>query len=418
VTSAANLTVQDCILSNNTATFGGGGLEIDNNAATATITDSLFSGNLVLNGSGGGVEANNAITLTVTGSTFTGNRADGPLQVGGGLNIATSGTNAAGTASSLVNDTITGNSASNKGGGLEFDPGGGAGDLNLTSDTITGNVATVNGGGVRLPFAGNSVVFLDTIVAGNSVTDPAKGADISNTAIVISKGGNFIGDDTTVAAVFPAGTPNANGDFAGTTANPLNPLLGPLQNNGGRLAGAPGDQQVIPTEALLAGSPAIGTGVSAGSPATDQRGLPRIPGHTDIGAFSIQAPASKTMLDLQDVTGKVQVTRVLPQHHKHHHGKANPQVLTFRVTNVSGADIVGPVYLVLDGLSGGVVLKNASGFSTTHVTPGDPFVVLTTGPLPAGQSVLTTLLFSSARKKHMVKAVNFNLFVLAGPGVV
>ena len=74
----------------------------------------------------------------------------------------------------------------------------------------------------------------------------------------------------------------------GTVAKPLDPLLGPLQNNGGPTQ----------TMALLCGSPAIDKGRSDFSP-TDQRGLPRTfddpavanapGGHgTDIGAFEVQ----------------------------------------------------------------------------------------------------------------------------------
>src|SRR5262249_25067509 len=67
------------------------------------------------------------------------------------------------------------------------------------------------------------------------------------------------------------------------------PLLGPLQNNGGP----------TPTMALLSGSPAIDAGDNGsaldlfGSPlTTDQRGLPRIHGTAvDLGAFEVYGPA-------------------------------------------------------------------------------------------------------------------------------
>ena len=58
----------------------------------------------------------------------------------------------------------------------------------------------------------------------------------------------------------------------------VNPLLGPLQFNGGPTE----------TQALLEGSPAIEAGENAGCPATDQRGVarPQPPGgRCDIGAF-------------------------------------------------------------------------------------------------------------------------------------
>ena len=74
-------------------------------------------------------------------------------------------------------------------------------------------------------------------------------------------------------------------NLIGTTADPLNPMLGALANNGGPTQ----------TMALLPGSPAIDAGSNAlavdanGNPlTTDQRGagFPRIVGGTvDIGAY-------------------------------------------------------------------------------------------------------------------------------------
>src|SRR5262249_40371298 len=75
---------------------------------------------------------------------------------------------------------------------------------------------------------------------------------------------------------------DTNGDLGGNQLN-ANPMLGPLQGNGG------------PTQtlALLPGSPAIHAGTSISPlgdiPTTDQRGLPRPQGATDIGAFQVQA---------------------------------------------------------------------------------------------------------------------------------
>ncbi len=263
---------------------GGGGLEIDNAAARATIVNSIFSGNDSTITGGGGLDVSNGLTLTVLDSTFTGNQSGG---FGGGLFVRTSGTNAAGTASSLVNDTFAGNRSALLGGGLQdFAPG----DLNLTSDTITGNLGLGGGSGVGL--SGGTAFFLDTLDAGNYPQGNGRGTDIivGNTAQVSSQGGNLIGDGTAGGfTIFPAGTPNAKGDFVGTPANYLNPQLGPLTNNGGPLAGAPGSQQVVPTEAPSPGSLAIGNGIANGAPITDERGFNRVVnGHTDIGAFQFQ----------------------------------------------------------------------------------------------------------------------------------
>jgi hypothetical protein len=93
-----------------------------------------------------------------------------------------------------------------------------------------------------------------------------------------SGGHNLIGDGTGSTG-FVNGV---NGDMVGTAANPIDPRLGPLANNGGPTQ----------THALLAGSPAIDHGDNTNAPATDQRGVarPRDGDHNgsravDIGAF-------------------------------------------------------------------------------------------------------------------------------------
>jgi hypothetical protein len=69
-------------------------------------------------------------------------------------------------------------------------------------------------------------------------------------------------------------------DLVGTVAAPVNPLLGPLTQNGGP----------TPTFALLPGSPALDAGDDLLT-GTDQRGYPRPSGqHGDIGAYEMDAP--------------------------------------------------------------------------------------------------------------------------------
>jgi hypothetical protein len=51
----------------------------------------------------------------------------------------------------------------------------------------------------------------------------------------------------------------------GSFSKPLDPLLGPLRDNGGP----------TPTRALLGGSPAVDAGDPGACPATDQRGILR-----------------------------------------------------------------------------------------------------------------------------------------------
>jgi hypothetical protein len=138
----------------------------------------------------------------------------------------------------------------------------------------------------------------------------------------------------------------------------------------------------------------------------------------DANLTSSTAAVSETVQGLQDVTGMVRVMRVSQRANRNgRRRKANPLMQTLQIRNVGGSTISGPVYLVLDGLTGGVRLLNATGVSQTHVKPGDPFVSLGMGPLDAGQSVTVNLLFT-ARNPNKVRAVNFTPFVVAGPGTV
>jgi hypothetical protein len=109
-------------------------------------------------------------------------------------------------------------------------------------------------------------------------------------------GGNLIGNIS--------GLTNIN-VLQQTDLRNVNPLLGPLQDNGGP----------TPTMAILPGSPAIRAGVTTDAPAADQRGFPRVvQGSIDIGAFQTQigaatqlvviAPSSVTIGAPFDVTVK------------------------------------------------------------------------------------------------------------------
>jgi len=247
----------------NGKTSGNGG-GIYNEDGTLTMTDCTVSGNKA-GTSGGGIYNGIGGTLTMTGCTVSGNMAG---YDGGGIN------NNGGTVT-MTNCTVSGNKAKveyrsadgsstrpvadSDGGGIYTI--GGADTLRLNYCTITDNTAEGSGGGIYN--SDDTVVLTCTIVYGNTFDDNIYGAYSTDLYSIV--GGT---DD---------------------------PLLGPLQDNGG------------PTEtrALLDGSPAIDACIDCTVDSndrtnglhleTDQRGLPRpIDGdndgvaYCDVGAYEKQ----------------------------------------------------------------------------------------------------------------------------------
>ncbi|HTU91918.1 MAG TPA: choice-of-anchor Q domain-containing protein, partial [Gemmataceae bacterium] len=278
------LAVQNSLFLNNSAGTNGGGIQEGNGL---TITNSEIKGNAAgingampigttgsgmpntVMGSGGGLFVDGG-ALTLTDSTIADNTA---TIHGGGIELDTT------TASAIRNTTIVGNTALNNGG---IGNGGGIDDaatasVALVDDTITNNFA-VNGGGIF--FAGATGLTLqNTILAQNSVTGTGPDFDFTNSDISgVDLGGNLIGVGS--PAIFTVST------LQGTATSPLNPMLAALGNNGGPVAGAPGTQMTVETEALLPGSPAIGKGVANGI-VMDERGAPII-NTNDVGAFQFE----------------------------------------------------------------------------------------------------------------------------------
>jgi hypothetical protein len=312
VYSVANLMMSGCIISDNTVQHLGGGFY--NLAATATITDTILSGNAAVRG-GAGLENNNG-RVRLTDSTISGNTSSPTKGFGGGINntgqMTLSGCTVSGNSAfdgggleqgtgilSLTNCTISENTAMRGGGGIYANQGQ-LGILELTSVTITDNSAGSNpgfdsgGGGVWLYPPGivtpNRALLDNTLVAGN--TSASVAPDVSGT--VLSIGYNLIGEADGSQGWIAT-------DFTGTSSNPLDPRLGPLQDNGGPTL----------THAVLAGSPAFETGDLAVRESLDQRGTVRIGSHApDIGAFQaerifsfrVTAPSEVTAGDPFSVT--------------------------------------------------------------------------------------------------------------------
>lgn len=231
----------------------GGGIATQNAQSSTVITSSIISGNTA--DFGGGV-SNYEGNVTVTASTLSTNNAN---VEGGGFS------NYFGT-SNITNSTISGNTAVGGGGVSNFN-----GQTTILSSTIANNSANY-GSGIINYYA--QTILGSTIVAANNNASDLSGIFFS------SAGNNLIGDRGDVDTFIDG----ENNDLVGTSENPIDPLLGELQDNGG----------LTPTQALLKGSPAIDAGVDFGG-GIDQRGgdfIRPIGAASDIGAFEVQDPVA------------------------------------------------------------------------------------------------------------------------------
>ena len=194
--------------------------------------------------------------MTIQDSTISGNTTHGgDLQGGYGGGIS-------GNNNTIINSTITGNSALH-GGGV-------AGGGNIEHTTFSTNSAIRDGGALYLT---------SQLELGNTILKAgASGANIFN------NGGSFITHGYNVCSDDGSGFLNDPGDQINT-----DPRLDPLQDNGGPTL----------THALLPGSPAIDMGDPNFTPPPffDQRGpgfVRVFNGRIDAGSFEVQPTPTPT----------------------------------------------------------------------------------------------------------------------------
>ena len=286
IASDANLTVDDCIITGNSAesVYGdihGGGID---NGGSLVLKNSIVADNKTLNnGSIGGIAGgiHGSGPLTISNSTISGNQS----AYGGGLyaegkvtitNSTFSGNSAAygaaiyaeGATITLVNDTISGNASAGDGAGMFLD----AGTIDLYSVTVAANEANADnsggGGGAGIYNFGASVSLNNSILSGNYYRSGLFLVQADCAGTFTASGNNIV----THASC------TINGPHSSDA-----PRLGPLQDNGGPTL----------THALLPGSPALEASTcvdDVGAPlATDQRGVPRPQGAAcDLGAFELE----------------------------------------------------------------------------------------------------------------------------------
>ena len=288
--NSGTMTLDQVIVNNNNAFFSGQGTGVPSgggisNTGTMIIIAGTVQSNMGFY-SAGGIYNSNTGMLTITGSMIVNNRTDNPGHSGGsGGGIVNYGT------ITIQDSTISGNTA--VGGDFEGYGGGIYGNNNtITNSTITGNSA-LRGGGVAgggniahttfsnnsASLAGGTLYLTSSLELGNTILKAgASGVNIFN------NGGSFITHGYNVCSDNGSGFLNGPGDQINT-----DPMLGPLQNNGGPTF----------THELLEGSPAIDAGDLKFSPPPyyDQRG----PGFSrvrndriDVGSFEVQTGTAPT----------------------------------------------------------------------------------------------------------------------------
>jgi hypothetical protein len=262
---------------------------IENMGGSLSVSQSTFDHDLAL-GNGGAIHNSAGTTggggsLSVQESTFSNNTA---LYVDGGAIALDSGSNA------IILDSTFFNNSGQVGGAVSlFHRSASTAntiDLDLESSTLVGNSSQIGGTGGGLYVNPNYVLTArvnNTVIAGN-VNYHGNPDDVSG---VLDDAGSYdlIGDGAGMSGLNDA----VDGNHIGTDAQPINPMVGPLQDNGGPTF----------TMALLPGSPAFDAGDPnfSGAQIYDQRDAPFLrvsDGRLDIGAFETQVANIGFIVDI------------------------------------------------------------------------------------------------------------------------
>ncbi|HAA48796.1 MAG TPA: hypothetical protein DCE43_03705, partial [Planctomycetaceae bacterium] len=260
--SEGNLTFDASVVSGNTAA-NGGGIAAQNQLELTNTTVSENTATAATTGHGGGLNisgSNPGDRLFIEGSTFSGNQA---AATGGGAQIAIHD-------AVIKHSTFSGNTAEGNGGAIAFRSPGGHILWTLQSNTIADNQSQGDGGGV---YHDNShvVTVTNTILATNRASgSPDVHGDFD------SGGHNLIGDKGGSSG-FTDGT---DGDQVGTASSPIDPLLGPLSDNGGS----------GPTHRPLVDSPVIDSGDPSLRDRLDQRAISGISNAGGVTTFLFEDP--------------------------------------------------------------------------------------------------------------------------------
>ena len=226
----AKLTVTHCLITGNTARFGGGmfNLSDDGTHTPVTISDSTITNNFAARAGGGVYNAGGgSAVMAVTNSTVDNNSAD----FGGGA-FYNDGENGGNVVLSVVNSEISGNFAGLLGGGIHNDGEFGIAKLTIDNTTINGN----SSGALcsELDLCGGGGIFNDG--ASGNATLSVKNSNItannlnSSDPLVATQGGGILIDGNSGVATVTLTNTRWNNNLA-TSGGAMAILVNPGVTN-------------------------------------------------------------------------------------------------------------------------------------------------------------------------------------------
>jgi hypothetical protein len=257
----AQFTAERAALVGNRSFFNTGGAVRATAGSVVTLVDTTIGGNTA--NSGGGVAVNGA-TLVLERSTVSGNDVSNQDNLGGGVQVG--GEDGVAT---IVNSTISGNTAGVAGGGLYVTNGTALVDSSTIADNHLDPGDDAPEGAAGIEARNNATVTLRNSIVADNAGEQCHVTASGSTAIVSA--GHNLDDDGT------CGLDPDLGDHPGADAGLLT-----LQDAGGHTA----------THPLSAGSAAVDANAGCeDAQATDQRGVSRPGGGSggcDLGAFELE----------------------------------------------------------------------------------------------------------------------------------
>ena len=261
---SAIVSLTDVSVSNNTATEEGGGINAIGSGAELLVFTSTIANNTATN-EGGGIRAV-GVTVGLMDTTVSGNTT---TLDGGGLFSDTS-------LVEIQNSLFANNSASEDGGGISSN--GFTGVLGVSNSTFSGNTSLLAGGAIYNAAAGGTTLINTTVTANSAGTfgGGIRSTTLTNLGNTIVAENTAVTDDFDVSgAYFTLGNNligriddatglffERNNDQMGFSFSVLDPGLQPLADNGGSTQ----------SHALILASPAVDAGKSLGAAQLDQTG--------------------------------------------------------------------------------------------------------------------------------------------------